>query len=148
MEIIIIITGLFIDRITKIWAASSLLMNGEIEIIKGFLSLFYLENKGAAFGIFQNKAEVLAAVTIIILVGMIYYLIKHRTSSIFLKIGISLIVSGAFGNFYDRLKYNYVIDFISLHYYDIWYFPVFNFADMMVVAGTAIVVIYLVKEEF
>jgi len=147
MEFIIIIAGILLDRITKIWAASSLLGNGDIVIIKGFFSLSYLENRGAAFGIFQNRVYLLAAVTIIVLLGMAYYMLRYKPESRLLKISFAFIISGALGNLYDRLSCNYVVDFIMFHYKDIYYFPSFNVADMLVVSGTALMLLYLIKEE-
>jgi signal peptidase II len=147
MEFIIIIAGILLDRITKIWAASSLLGNGDIVIIKGFFSLSYLENRGAAFGIFQNRVYLLAAVTIIVLLGMVYYMLRYKPESRLLKISFAFIISGALGNLYDRLSYNYVVDFIMFHYKEAYYFPSFNVADMLVVSGTALMLLYLIKEE-
>lgn len=147
MEVIIIIVGFLLDRATKIWAASVLLKNGDIVIINGFFSLSYLENRGAAFGIFQNSVYPLAAVTICILMGIGYYIVRHRPSSRLLKVSFALITSGALGNLYDRLVYNYVVDFIMFHYRDVYYFPTFNVADMMLVTGTALLILYVVKEE-
>jgi signal peptidase II len=147
MEFIIIIAGILLDRITKIWAASSLLGNGDIVIIKGFFSLSYLENRGAAFGIFQNRVYLLAAVTIIVLLGMVYYMLRYKPESRLLKISFAFIISGALGNLYDRISYNYVVDFIMFHYKEVYYFPSFNVADMLVVSGTALMLLYLIKEE-
>jgi signal peptidase II len=147
MEFIIIIAGILLDRITKIWAASSLLGNGDIVIIKGFFSLSYLENRGAAFGIFQNRVYLLAAVTIIVLLGMVYYMLRYKPESRLLKISFAFIISGALGNLYDRLSYNYVVDFLMFHYKEVYYFPSFNVADMLVVSGTALMLLYLIKEE-
>lgn len=147
MEFIIIIAGILLDRITKIWAASSLLGNGDIVVIKGFFSLSYLENRGAAFGIFQNRVYLLAAVTIIVLLGMVYYMLRYKPESRLLKISFAFIISGALGNLYDRLSYNYVVDFLMFHYKEVYYFPSFNVADMLVVSGTALMLLYLIKEE-
>jgi len=147
MEFIIIIAGILLDRITKIWAASSLLGNGDIVIIKGFFSLSYLENRGAAFGIFQNRVYLLSAVTIVVLFGMVYYTLRYKPESRLLKISFAFIISGALGNLYDRLFYNYVVDFIMLHYKEVYYFPSFNVADMLVVSGTVLMLLYLIKEE-
>lgn len=147
MEFIIIIAGILLDRVTKIWAATSLLGNGDIVIIKGFFSLSYLENRGAAFGIFQNRVYLLAAVTIAVLLGMVYYIVRYKPASRLLRISFSLIVCGGLGNLYDRLVYNYVVDFIMFHYKDVYYFPSFNVADMTLVTGTALLLLYLIKEE-
>lgn len=147
MELIIIIAGIFLDRITKIWAATSLLENGDIVIINGFFSLSYLENRGAAFGIFQNRVYLLAAVTIAVMLGMLYYMLKHKPESRLLRISFAMIISGGLGNLYDRIVYKYVVDFIMFHYKDAYYFPSFNVADMTLVAGTGLLLLYMIKEE-
>jgi signal peptidase II len=147
MELIIIIAGILLDRITKIWAASSLIENGDIVIINGFFSLSYLENRGAAFGIFQNKVYLLAAVTVVVMFGMLYYILKHKPESRLLRISFAMIISGGLGNLYDRIVYKYVVDFIMFHYRDVYYFPSFNVADMTLVAGTGLLILYMIKEE-
>ena len=147
MEFIIIIVGLVLDRITKIWAGGFLMKVQEIVIIKDIFSFSYLENRGAAFGIFQNKVMILSFITILVILGMIFYLVKYRPASKLLKTSIALIISGALGNLFDRLYYKYVVDFIMFHYKDAYYFPTFNVADMMVVIGTALLVLYLLKED-
>ncbi|MCJ7690336.1 MAG: signal peptidase II, partial [Clostridiaceae bacterium] len=55
MEVLIIFLGLLLDRLSKIWALSALKDNSGVILIKDFFSLEYLENRGAAFGILQNK---------------------------------------------------------------------------------------------
>ncbi|HBI27438.1 MAG TPA: signal peptidase II [Peptococcaceae bacterium] len=147
MEILIILLGIFIDRITKIWAVQNLAQFSQIVIIKDIFSFLYLENRGAAFGILQNKLYFLAAITIIVVTGMIYYMVKHRLKSIVVRVSLSLIISGALGNLIDRLIYGYVVDFISVHFKNIYYFPIFNVADVFVVVGTMLLLFYLLKEE-
>lgn len=144
MIILIIALGLFLDRISKLWALKALYPDKEIVIIKNIFSFEYLENRGAAFGIFQNKQILLAAVTIIVTMVIIYYLFKYRPKSLLLKISLAMIISGAFGNLFDRLVYKYVVDFILWHYKDVYYFPTFNVADMFVTCGTALLALYLI----
>lgn len=146
MEILIILLGLILDRITKLLVISNIKEN-EIVIIKNFFSFSYLENRGAAFGILQNKQMLLAAVTSLVVLAMIYYLFKYKPSSKLLKISIALIIGGAIGNLIDRFYYNYVVDFIRLHYKDIYDFPTFNVADMLVVCGTFLLAFCILKEE-
>ncbi len=122
MTIFIIVIGLIIDRFTKIWAMNSLSKISEITIIKDFFSLLYIQNKGAAFGIFQDKTIFLTIASIIVMSFIVYYIIKISLK-ISCKISLSLIISGALGNLIDRIKYRYVVDFISIHYKEIYYFP-------------------------
>lgn len=147
LEIIIIILGIILDRVTKIWAHNSLAKISEIVIIKDIFSFSYLENRGAAFGILQNKVDFLSIVTLIIILVIVYYLFRYKPLSRLMRISLSLIVSGAVGNFIDRVSYKYVVDFIMFHYKDAYYFPTFNIADILVVVGTALLAIYLIKEE-
>lgn len=147
MEALIIFLGLLLDRLAKIWALNSLKGKDGIILIKGIFKLEYLENRGAAFGILQNKLILLAIVTLLVISAMIYYIIKYKPKSKFLRISFALIISGALGNLYDRVFYKYVVDFILLHYKEVYYFPTFNIADMLVVVGTLILAISIVKEE-
>lgn len=146
MEFIIIILGLILDRITKILAVKSLFGKEELVIIKNILGLSYLENRGAAFGILQNKQNILAVITMVVVAGVLYYLFKYKPKSKFLRTGIALILSGAIGNLFDRLYYRYVVDFIYFHYKDVYAFPTFNAADIMVVIGTIMVAIYILRD--
>lgn len=147
MEILIIILGIALDRITKLWALNSLSKISEVVVINNFFSLSYLENRGAAFGILQNKVTFLSMVTLVIMLSIIYYLFRYKPVSKLMRISLSLIVSGAIGNLIDRVGYKFVVDFIMFHYKDVYYFPTFNVADILVVTGTALLAIYLIKEE-
>ena len=144
MIIIIIALGLFLDRVSKVWAISALYPDNEIVIIKNIFSFEYLENKGAAFGIFQNRQTFLIIITVIVTGAIIYYLIKYKPESVLLKISLAMIISGAFGNLFDRIVYKYVVDFILCHYKDVYYFPTFNVADMFVTCGTILLAVYLI----
>ncbi|KEH94731.1 signal peptidase II [Clostridium massiliodielmoense] len=146
MEILIIIVGIILDRITKLWALKQLSNGCEIEVIKNFFSFNYLENRGAAFGIFQGKTALLVSVTLVVMIGVIYYFIKYKPTSKFIRLGIALIVSGALGNLYDRIFYKYVVDFILIHYKNVYYYPTFNIADILVVVGTIMLAIFLLRE--
>ena len=147
MEIIVVFLGLLLDRLSKMWAISDLSGNSGIILIKDIFGLEYLENRGAAFGILQNKTILLAIVTLFVILGMIYYIIAYKPKSKFVRLSFAMIISGALGNLYDRLFYKYVVDFILLHYKDIYYFPTFNIADMLVVLGTCILMISIMKGE-
>lgn len=145
LEGLIIILGLIIDRVTKLWAMGDNVKAG-IDVIEGFFTFEYLENRGAAFGIFQNKLFFLTIFTIIIVTGIIIFIIKKKPKHLVLRTSLALIISGALGNLYDRVVYKFVVDFIQVHYKDIYYFPTFNVADMLVVVGTFLLAICIIKE--
>ncbi|KEI78437.1 signal peptidase [Clostridium botulinum A2 117] len=147
MGIIVLILGIFLDRISKIWALNTLASDKDIVVIKNLFTFSYLENRGAAFGIFQNRLIFLSLITAIVILGVVYFIVKYKPTSKLLKISLSLIISGAIGNLIDRIYYKFVVDFIMLHYKDVYYFPTFNVADMLVVIGTVLLAIYILKEE-
>lgn len=147
MELLIILLGVITDRITKYWAFNELSKSGDIVIIKNIFSLSYLENRGAAFGILQNKLIFLSIITITVVCLMILYLFKYKPKSILMRISLSFIIGGAIGNLIDRLWYKYVVDFIYFHYGSIYSFPTFNVADIMVVVGTILLALCILIED-
>lgn len=146
MYIFIIILGIVVDRVTKLLSINKLKGKESITVIKDFFSFEYVENEGAAFGILEGRQYILSAVAAIMIIAMIFYLIKNKPSSKLLKISLAMVIGGAIGNLIDRLYYNYVVDFISLHYKDVYYFPNFNVADMLVVVGTILLSLYIIKD--
>lgn len=119
-----------IDRITK-ELAIKYLMKGDIEIIPNVLRLHYLENRGAAWGMFQNAFWMFFVITaIVVLFLLIFYSrMPFERNYWFLRFTIVLLLSGAIGNFIDRMQWRYVVDFI---YFECINFPVFNVADCFV----------------
>jgi len=146
MIYIIIIIGLVLDRITKIWAVNALMGQKDITIIKDFFDFSYLENRGAAFGIFQGKAYLLAAVTVVILFVLFVNYLKTKNKTKIFTWSTGLIITGAVGNLIDRLSLGYVVDFVSLHFKNSYYFPSFNVADMCITFGTGLLILYIIKE--
>ena len=136
--ILIIIAGIVLDRITKIYAVKQFISNPHSGSL---INLTYLENRGAAFGILQDKRILFVILTIAIVLYLLYYFITNlKSNPLVLNIAFSLIISGALGNFYDRLFQGYVVDFIEFAFVD---FPVFNIADILVTVGCGLLIIYI-----
>jgi signal peptidase II len=137
-----------IDRLTK-WLAVQFVMP-ELTIpvvgIGGFeiLNFTYLENTGAAFGIFRGQQMFLIVVTGLFTVGAIAILFSGKIKSKLMLMSITLIIGGAVGNLIDRIFYGYVVDFIELKFIN---FAIFNFADMCVVVGAFLMCFCVISEE-
>ena len=101
----------------------------------------YLENRGAAFGIFQGKAFFLIGLTGLILLALAGLILSGRLRSPFLLWTAGLIIGGGIGNLIDRIFRGYVIDYLDFR---LIHFAIFNFADCCVVVGTLLVLIKLV----
>ncbi len=137
------------DQFTKYIAVVHLKDQPAIPIIPDVLELNYLENRGAAFGMLQNQKIFFVFIAVIILALIVYVLFKmpEKRKYTILHVLLVLIASGAIGNMIDRLRLDYVVDFIS---FVLIHFPIFNVADIYVtVATTALVVLllFVYKEE-
>ena len=131
-----------LDQYTKYLAVIHLKDKPAYIIFNGVLELNYLENKGAAFGMLQNQKAFFIFVAVVTLGVIGYVLIKtpdHKKYRI-MHVLLSLIAAGAIGNIIDRIRLNYVVDFI---YFVLINFPIFNVADMYVTVSTVLLVILL-----
>ena len=149
INILIGIILLFLDQISKIWAIKYLQVKGPVVIIKDWFELHYLENKGAAWGIFNGKITFLILFTMIMVCALLYFLVRIPKSRryVYLKLSMLCIIIGAIGNLVDRIIYGYVVDFI---YFKKINFPIFNVADIYVTVGAVvfcILFLFVYKED-
>lgn len=100
-------------------------------------------NKGIAFGLFKEYSYLLTYLIPIFILFLLYMIKKDTHKTFSSKIAYGLILGGAFSNFYDRLIYGGVIDYIDLK---IW--PVFNLSDSAITIGVGILLLKLVKEKY
>lgn len=138
-----------LDQLTKYWAAVTLKGNNPIVIWKNVFELQYLENRGIAFGLFQNKTVVFVIFTVIILGIVLYYFYKVPATKRMrpLQIAMILLGAGAVGNLIDRIVNNFVIDFL---YFKLINFPIFNVADCYVTISLILLIwliLFYYKEE-
>ncbi len=125
------------DQLTKYLAESHLMGSRGVEVIPGVFQLFYLQNRGAAFGMMENRQWFFAAVALVMMLaaGYVYARLPLEKHYSLLRVVCVLIVSGAAGNMIDRILHGYVIDFL---YFSLIDFPVFNVADCYVCVGAAL----------
>ena len=142
LDLLGIIALVGLDQYTKYLAVIHLKDKPAYSIVSGILELNYLENKGAAFGMLQNQKAFFIFVAVVILGVIGYVLLKTPDSKKYrlLHLLLSLIAAGAIGNMIDRIRLNYVVDFI---YFVLINFPNFNVADMYVTVSTVALVILL-----
>ena len=137
------------DQWTKHLAILHLDGQDALVLLPGVFELRYLENRGAAFGILQNKIWIFAILTVIYLCAAIwiYFKIPRVKKYRILHIIAVVLTAGALGNFIDRIRLGYVVDFF---YFSLIDFPIFNVADIFVVISfilLAICILFVYKEE-
>ena len=128
------------DQLTKHLAVVRLKNQAAYNLINGILEFNYLENRGAAFGVLQNQKYFFVFVALIFIGVIVFVLIKVPTQKKYYSLNILLVMiaAGAVGNMIDRVRHDYVVDFI---YFSLIDFPVFNVADIYVVCSGVLLII-------
>lgn len=141
----------FIDQITKIQAVKALEGGNRIPVINDCLEFYYIKNTGAAFSFMTGHTGFFKIITPIVLLIILFFFFRMPDDKRYNPIrGILLfIIAGALGNWYDRLVFDYVRDFI---YFSLIDFPVFNVADIYVTCSCILFLIlsifYYKDDEF
>jgi signal peptidase II len=141
-----------IDRITKHIVAQQLPNGQTFTVIPGIFRISDVHNTGAAFSMFAENASpatvrniliAFSVVAVIILFGMLWR--TGRVISV-TSVALALILGGAFGNLYDRVRYHYVIDFLEVHIVH-YHWPDFNVADSCIVIGACLLLIEIFRPQ-
>lgn len=127
----------FFDRITKCLVVSGIVSE---RALLSFLDIYLTYNRGFSWGIGSSSCHgqflLMSAFIAMVIVWFCWYM--HSTKMNRLEYNVSLLIlSGAVSNFYDRIRFDGVIDFILFHWSD-WSFPVFNMADVFISVGTCL----------
>jgi len=141
MMIILTIVFLMIDIVSKVIVSSLMDVHDSIKIIDNFFYITYVRNTGAAWSIFSDKTWLIIIISLIIIGIVVFYIYKNKPKMKLEKIGYSLILGGAVGNFLDRIIYGYVVDFLDFYIFG-YNYPIFNLADTFIVVGIFLLVIY------
>lgn len=139
-----IVLLIVLDQLVK-WTIVSNIKLGEVKgFIPSIMSLTYLQNTGAAFSILENQQWLFTIITLLVIGGAIWYLIKNIKVSFWLISGLTLIIAGGLGNFIDRLRQGFVVDMFQVDFIN---FAVFNVADTYLTFGVLIMLLVIIKEE-
>jgi signal peptidase II len=136
LNLVIILIVFIFDRTSKLYILKLVEVETSVDIyITPYLNLFLIWNKGIAFGLFSIDGSIIYnSITILIgfiIITILFMMLKNNNIQCYF---FSLIVGGALGNFYDRIVYSAVPDFIDLHFYGFHWF-VFNIADIFITIG-------------
>lgn len=138
---------LVLDQLTKWWIVNHLDLYESIPVIGEFFQITSHRNRGAAFGILQNQRWFFITVTVVIVMGLVWYLHKTvRQGRKLFPFALGLVLGGALGNFIDRLRWGEVVDFLHFRFQFNWFgnsvdyhYPIFNVADSAIVVGVALI---------
>lgn len=135
------LVAFFVDQFSKNQVLENLTFFIDGYQVSSFMNLVFVTNKGISFGLLSNynMSFYLGILSLIICLVIVYWILKSKEKKE--SIPLSLILGGALGNGFDRLKDNYVIDFLDFHVLD-FHWPAFNLADSFITIG-AVLFIFL-----
>ena len=126
------------DQVVKYFVRHTLTEGRSVNVISHFVSFTYVQNRGAAFGFFQNNRLFIIVVGILAVVFILAELKLFCANGV-VSLGSALLFGGIVGNLIDRIFLGFVTDFIDFHFW-----PVFNIADACIDIGLAILIIYFI----
>lgn len=134
-----------IDQVSKWIIVKEMELGESIPIIDNVLYITSHRNRGAAWGILENKMWFFYIITVIFVIFILFYMKKYAKTDKLLGISLGLILGGAIGNFIDRVVRKEVVDFIHTYIFS-YNFPVFNVADSALCVGVALIIIQTLLE--
>lgn len=151
---LVVIAGFLVafDQVVKLYIHTHYHLGESTAVIPNFFNLTYVRNFGAAFGFLAESHPSfrelfflsMPPIALIIILGILRGVKDTDTKQI---IALSSIFGGAIGNYIDRLRFRYVIDFLDFHIYGKWSWPAFNIADMAIVGGVGLLLVLMFMEN-
>ena len=150
--ILIAAVVILLDRLSKVWITNHIASGHNITVIPGVFRLSHVYNTGAAFSLFaeslsphmvRNFLIGFSILAVIVVLGMIWRVGRAFSAT---GVALGLILGGAIGNLYDRIRFSYVVDFLEVkivHYH--W--PDFNVADSCIVVGACLLLLEIFRTQ-
>lgn len=143
---IIALVVIILDQWTKWLVVKRMELGESITVIENWFYITSHRNRGAAWGILQGQMWFFYLITVIVIIGIVYYIQKAAKGKMLLGVALGLMLGGAIGNFYDRVVRKEVVDFIHTYIFN-YNFPIFNIADSALVIGVGLLMIQMWQEE-
>ncbi|MCA1796993.1 MAG: signal peptidase II [Geobacteraceae bacterium] len=136
-----------LDQWTKYLVLEHMHLHQSRTLIEHYLNLVYVQNTGAAFGIFADSAmrvPFLSGIAVLAVGVILWIMPRLGREQRWQKLGLMLVVPGAIGNLIDRVRFGYVIDFIDVHWYQ-YHWPAFNVADSAITVGVVFMLVDILR---
>jgi len=141
-----------LDRWSKLWVVKHIRIGSAITVIKGVFRITHVLNYGAAFSMGADSASpaamryFLIAFSAIAAVAVLVAILKWGRALTLTTFSLSLILGGALGNLYDRIRLSYVVDFLEVHIVH-YHWPDFNIADSAIVVGACLLLLETLRPQ-
>lgn len=141
-----------LDQMAKIYIHSNFSVGESVTVIPDLFNITYVRNPGAAFGFLRDAHETFRSLFFLsmppVAMVIILFILRGVPSTDRLQVvALCAIFGGAIGNYIDRLRFGFVVDFLDFHYKGQWNYPAFNIADSAIVCGVAVLILLMFAEE-
>ena len=126
-----------LDQASKEWVRGAFSLHESVPVIPGLFHLTYVRNTGAAWGMFSGQNIALSALALVMLAVLVVFRRKILPPGRVHRVALGLLCGGIVGNLFDRLRLDYVVDFLDFFHRG-WHFPAFNVADSAICVGVGI----------
>ena len=141
------LVGVFVDQISKYLIVLNLDLYESVDIIPGVFRFTYIRNEGAAFGSMSDSRWVFMIMSVVMIVGILVYMFWKKPQSKLLMSALTMIVAGGIGNMIDRIRLEYVIDFLDFCAFPKLWKWTFNVADAFVVVGAGMIILWMILDS-
>ncbi len=141
-----------LDQIVKMYVHTHYMLGDSTPVIPGYFNITYVRNFGAAFGFLAEshptfREMFFLAMPPIALIVILLILRSVRDDDFPQIMALSAVFGGAIGNYIDRLRFRYVIDFLDFHWQSVYSWPAFNIADSAIVCGVGVLLALMLFEK-
>jgi signal peptidase II len=152
LMIVIAAMVVLLDRITKLWIVAHIQPGHAIVIIPRVFRLTHVVNTGAAFSMFDGSTSQtlvrnvligFSSIAVLVVLTLIWKMGRGITLT---SLALALILGGALGNLYDRVRFSYVVDFLEVHIVH-YHWPDFNVADSAIVVGACLLLLEMLRPQ-
>ena len=138
LRYVIIAAIIAVDYILKVHIRETMYVGQSNPVIEGIFSITYVQNRGAAFSIFEGKEVLLMIFPAIAVMIAVWYMERHKNEHWTFLAAMEMIIAGGLGNLIDRIARGFVTDMFDFHFW-----PVFNIADIAIVVGCGFLILFM-----
>ncbi|GAB2025945.1 signal peptidase II [Lactovum odontotermitis] len=143
LSLVIIAAGILADQLVKNWIVANVPLSTTKKFIPEIMSLTHVTNSGAAWSMLEGQQWIFNILTPIAVLAALYFLWK-KNGQIFYNVGLSLVISGALGNWIDRIRQGFVVDMFQTDFIN---FAIFNVADALLSVGFVVLIIAILTDK-
>ncbi len=140
----------FLDRLTKLRVEAAVPLGKHVVVIAHTFWISHVLNTGAAFSLFDGTTSPLlirnlligfSVLAVLVVLAVIWRVGRELSLT---SVALALILGGAMGNLYDRIRFGYVVDFLEVHIHG-YHWPDFNVADSAIVVGACLLLLEMLR---